>query len=278
MAVVFFTGACGLGRNKSVWPPKVKMNAPICQTKMPRAVLWRLALASLATVAVLPAASITYVGKTTDRTDFHAPPKLGTLGSWFPQFNSPKAVSDRPTNEGERNGLPSWAGPLVHLNSVFDLSFPSRTFSQDGPCRSVGGFATFNLFTLPNGEVGRSGIIFDPHAAGNTSNSVNRIKLGNGTPSSFYLRIVVDNTGGRHNAISRIRARGNHAGGDLEPNTFPAPGAGGFNGIADVYTFRYDGFTAGDFIKIQFNGMPGDAKNGGAGGGSFAGLMFDPAP
>ena len=234
-----------------------------------------LVLAALAIASAIHAASITYVGKTTDRTDFQAPPKMGTLGFWFPQFNAPSAVSHRPTSENERNGLPSWAGPLVHLNSVVDPNFLSRTFSQDGPCRSKGGVATFNLFTLPSGEIGRSGIILDPHAAGNTSNSVNRIKLGEGTPASFLLRIVVDNTDGKHHAITRLRARGHHAGVDLEPNTFPVPGAAGFNGIADVYTFRYDGFTAGDFIKIQFNGMPGDTKSDGPGGASFAGIMFD---
>jgi hypothetical protein len=235
-------------------------------------------LAIAATATGLSGASITYVGKTTDRTDFQAPPKIGTLGYWFPQFNAPAGVADRPTNENERNALPSWAGPLVHLNTVFDANFPKRTFSQDGPCRSAGGFPDFNLFTLPSGEKGRSGIILDPHAAGNTSNAVNRIMLGAGTPASFYLRIVVDNTGGKHNAITRIRARGQHLGAAVEPDTFPAPGAVGFNGIADVYTFRYDGFVEGDFIKIQLAGTPGAAKDGGAGGGSIAGILFDPAP
>jgi len=233
-------------------------------------------LAVLATA--LRGATITYVGKTTDRTDFHAAPAMGALGYWFPQFNAATAVTDRPTNENERNALPSWAGPLVHLNSVLDFNFPKRTFSQDGPCRSVGGLPEFNLFTLPNSEVGRSGIVLDPNAAGNTSNAVNRIMLGAGTPASFFLRIVVDNTGGKHNAISRIRARGQHGATAVEPDTFPAPGAAGFNGIADVYTFRFDGFVAGDFIKIQLIGMPGSAKDGGAGGGSIAGIMFDPAP
>lgn len=235
-------------------------------------------LAVLVSVAGLRGATITYVGKTTDRTDFRAAPRLGVLGYWFPQFAAPAAVVDRPTNENERNRLPSWAGPLVHLNTVFDVNFPKRTFSQDGPCRSVGGFPEFNLFTLPDGEVGRSGIILDPNAAGNTSNAVNRIMLGVGTPAAFYLRIVVDNAGGRHNAISRIRARGQHEKTAVEPDTYPAPGAVGFNGIADIYTFRFDGFVAGDFIKIQLIGMPGSAKDGGAGGGSIAGILFDPVP
>jgi len=232
----------------------------------------------LAMGVMLPAATITYIGKTTDRTDFQAAPKMGTLGYWFPQFNPSSARSDKPTDQNERNGLPSWTGPLVHINAIFDPGFSHRSFSYDGPTRSKGGYATFNMFTLPSGEVGRSGILLDPYAADNSSNTVNRIRLGAGTPSSFYLRIVVDNTGGKHNAISRIRARGNHGGNDVEPDTFPVPGSAGFNSVADVYTFRYDGFAAGDFIKIQFNGMPGDVRNGGSGGASFAGIMFDPAP
>jgi len=243
-----------------------------------RAVLPWLALSLLAVAAEPRVATITYLGKTADRTDFQAATRMGTLGCWFPQFSAPNPCADRPTNENERNALPSWVGPLVHLNAGFDLDFPRRTFSQDGPCRSKGGEPAFNVLTLPDGEVGRSGIILDPHAARNTSISVNRIRLGAGTPSSFLLRIVVDTIGGKHNAIGRIRARGHHAGTDVEPDTAAVPGAAGFNGIADVYTFRYDGFASGDFIKIQFIGMPGSAKGDGSGGASFAGLLFDSAP
>lgn len=221
-------------------------------------------------------ATITFVGKITDRTDFHAAPKLGTLGYWFAAFGRSKPELDLPTDSAEVNALPAWAGPLVHLDSVFSAKFPIRTFSQDGPCRARGGLPDFNVFTLPNGRTGRSGIILDPHAAGNTSNTVNRIRLGPGTPSSFYLRVVVDNTSGKHNAIGRIRARGNHAGRDIEPETYAIPGHDGFNGIADVYTFRFDGFVAGDFIKLQLAGMPND-KTRDADGASFAGLLFDPA-
>ncbi|MEZ5277031.1 MAG: hypothetical protein R3F07_11675 [Opitutaceae bacterium] len=236
---------------------------------------WALAVA-LTAAGGLHAAGITYIGRTTDRTDFHAAPQMGVLGYWFPHFNAPEPVMDRPTDELERNGLPVWAGPLVHLDSWMSIRFFRRTFSQDGPCRSAGGFAAFNRFTLPDGEVGLSGIILDPHAAGNTSNAVNRIMLGEGTPASFYLRIVVDNTGGKYNAISRLRARGVHQGNAVEPDTWPQPGEEGFNGVADIYTFRFDGFVAGDFIKIQLAGMPGDVAIGG--GASMGGILFDPAP
>ncbi|MBL4849666.1 MAG: hypothetical protein JKY65_29400 [Planctomycetes bacterium] len=88
----------------------------------------------------------------------------------------------------------------------------------------------------------------------------------------------MDNTDLRHNPVLRIRARGDHQGVSIDPTSYPQPGLAGFNGTADVYTFRYDGFEAGDFIKIQFGGMPGSTNNGGSGGSSFAGLMFDVVP
>jgi hypothetical protein len=41
------------------------------------------------------------------------------------------------------------------------------------------------------------------------------------------------------------------------------------NGVADVYTFRFDGFTSGDYIKLR---LRGDASGNGA---SFGGVLFD---
>ena len=37
-----------------------------------------------------------------------------------------------------------------------------------------------------------------------------------------------------------------------------------------MYTFRYDGFAGGDYIKLQLNGNPAPA-----GGASFGGFLFD---
>jgi hypothetical protein len=85
----------------------------------------------------------------------------------------------------------------------------------------------------------------------------------------LYFHVVTDNTSFQHNPTNRLRARGNAGGVDIEANTYPQTAALNFNGIADVYTFRYDGFAAGDFIKLQLNG---DAADEGA---SFGGLLFD---
>jgi Big-like domain-containing protein len=226
----------------------------------------------------LPARSVTYVGVDLDVTDFRTGVDYGNDGYWFPQFDASSPRSGKPTEDNERNSLPTWAGPMTHMLIHEVWKFPQRTFSQDGPTKSKGGFPAWNQFTLPNGEVGLSGIAFDPHGRDNTSQTVNRIMLGAGTPRSFYLRVVVDNTDLRHNPVRKIRARGDHQGVSIDPATYPQPGLAGFNGVADVYTFRYDGFEAGDFIKIQFGGMDGSTNNGGSGGSSFAGLMFDAVP
>lgn len=226
----------------------------------------------------LPAKAVTYVGVDLDVTDFRNGVDYGNEGYWFPQFDAPGPRSGKPTEDNQREALPTWAGPMTHMLIHELWKFPERTFSQDGPTKSKGGFAAWNRFTLPNGEVGLSGIAFDPHGRDNTSQTVNRIMLGPGTPRSFLLRVVVDNTDLRHNPVLKIRARGDHKGVSIDPASYPQPGVAGFNGRADVYTFRYDGFEPGDFIKIQFGGMAGSTNNGGSGGSSFAGLLFDALP
>jgi len=105
----------------------------------------------------------------------------------------------------------------------------------------------------------------DEWATDNSNNSVNRIQFGTGIPSSFLLRLVVDNTNLEHDPVGTLRARSESGGqADASPLTF--------NGVADVYTFRYDGCVAGDFIKIRLNsGVAGEAP-------SIGGIMFDLVP
>jgi hypothetical protein len=165
--------------------------------------------------------------------------------------------------------LPSWAGPLNHA-IVGDPGFATRSFSQDGPARSKGGQSGWSTLKLPNGEIGLSGAIVDPHTINNSNNTINRIQLSAGVPSSFYFHILTDNTNQQHDPTNRLRARADDNGANIDPATFPAPGTAGFNGIPDVYTFRYDGFAGGDFIKLQLNGSPAPA-----GGASFGGFLFD---
>jgi hypothetical protein len=130
-----------------------------------------------------------------------------------------------------------------------------------------GGQPTWNPFKLPSGEW-TSAAIVDP-APREFNNTINRIQL-NGVPNSFYFHVVTDNTNFEHNPTNRLRARGNSGGIDTEANTFPQTAQLAFDGIADIYTFRYDGFAGGDYIKRQLNGNPAPA-----GGASFGGLLFD---
>jgi hypothetical protein len=74
----------------------------------------------------------------------------------------------------------------------------------------------------------------------------------------------------QHDPTNRLRARGNAGGVDIEANTYPQTAQLHFNGITDVYTFRYDGFAGGDFIKLQLNGSPAPAE-----GASIGGFLFD---
>jgi hypothetical protein len=215
------------------------------------------------------AASITYLGVIYDRTDL-ARLNIGNAGYWFPQFDAANPVEGRPTGENVRDSLPSWAGPLNHATSIFDPNFATRTFSQDGPARSKGGQPAWNTLKIPNGEIGLSGAIVDPHTAGNSNNTINRIQLNAGVPSTFYFHVVTDSTALEHDPTNRLRARGNAGGLDVEANTYPQTAQLAFNGIADVYTFRYDGFAGGDFIKMQLNGNPPPAE-----GASFGGFLFD---
>ena len=233
-----------------------------------------LAAAFLATVSSpLSAKTISFVGVAYDQTNFSAAGlNIGQAGYWFPQFAAASPVAGRPTNENDRDALPAWAGPLNHVTNPLDPVFTTRTFSQDnGGVRSKGGQTSWNALTLPSGETGLSGAIVDPQTANNSNNTINRIQLNNGIPgdelpNAFFLHIITDNTAGQHDPANRIRPRGE---GPTQPDVSFQLNAAAltFNGTADVYTFRYDGWEAGDFVKLQLNGGPN--------GGSIAGVMFD---
>jgi PEP-CTERM motif len=228
----------------------------------------------VALVATIPAGAIraetiTYVGEAVDKTDYSSTGlNIGTAGYWFAQFAASSPVTGAAVNNNDRNAAPAWT------QFDFTTGSPTLTFSATGPVTSAGGNSNWNTLTLPSGETGLSGSIVDANTAGNSNNTVSEILLQGSVPASFLLGIVVDNTNHEHDPINRIRARGQTAGNaNIEANTFPQPGSGGFDGIADVYTFRYDGFVAGDFIKIQLNGAASPST-----GAGFAGLTFDVVP
>jgi hypothetical protein len=119
--------------------------------------------------------------------------------------------------------------------------------------------------------------VVDPQTVNNSNNTINKIVLmpgipGDLLPQSVLLHIVVDNTNHEHDPVNRVRPRGE---GPTTPDTSVTltPGAVAFNGIADVYTFRYTNWEANDFIKLQLNGAASPAT-----GAGFAGMMFDVVP
>ena len=230
--------------------------------------------------------AITYVGVSYDQTDLQRL-GIGSAGFWFPQFDAPAPVSGRPTAEGAVDERPPWVAPLNHAATPTDVgcepvevaegclpTYLFRSFTRDKQTHSKGGQLTWNRFTLPNGLRGRSGAIVDPNSAGNTSNTVNRIQLRGDVPRTFYFHVVTDNTHREHDPTTQLRARGNTGPIDqdatqVDTEIFPRRCDLRFNGVADVYTFRYDDFAAGDYLKLR---LQGDADGTGA---SFGGVLFD---
>jgi hypothetical protein len=222
----------------------------------------------LSTIRVAPAASITYVGASLNQTNLSSTGlNVGAAGYWFAQFAAGSPVTGATVNANSRNAAPAWT------QFDFTAGSPTVTFSATGPVTSESKSA-WSTLTLPNGETGLSGSIVDANTAGNSNNTVSEILLQGTVPASFLLGIVVDNTNHEHDPIGRIRARGQTSTNvNIEANTFPQPGSGGFDAVPDVYTFRYDGFAAGDWIKIQLNGVASPST-----GAGFAGLTFDIVP
>lgn len=216
------------------------------------------------------AATITFLGVQRDVTDFSS---VGSRGFWFPGFACSSYEFGMGTNFSEYDRMQPWTGPLKHISRWELKEYVNRSFSMDGPCSTICGDINYNIIQLPDGTIGSSGVIVDPAADENSNNSVNRIMLNDGTPDSFVLSIVVDNCNKEHSPVNVIKARGEHLGQPVEPDIAPEPGIDAFNGVADLYAFRYDGFVAGDHIKIKFNGQAGNVQNGG--GASFGGITFD---
>lgn len=217
----------------------------------------------LLTATAADAGSVTFIGKSQDVTDFQAA-GLGSDGYWFAQFGAASPTTGAALSDNDRSAFPSWIN--IGTPELFNESF-------DGAATSSGGFTAWNSFTLPNGEAGLSGSLVDPGSANNSNNSIDDLLLGVGAPSSFLFSVVIDNTNGAHDPTRRLRARldprtSGGTSGDVQLNLTSAD----FNGTADIYTFRYDGWAAGDAIRLQLN----SGQTGRPAG--FAGLLFDVVP
>jgi PEP-CTERM motif-containing protein len=219
------------------------------------------AIASAVASQTANAQSITFEQQRLNRTNMT---NLGDAGFWFAQFDAAAPISGAAINNNDRNSLPSW----VTINPTPDTTFASSATTK-------GGQPSWATLTLPDGEVGLSGAVVDANTANNSNNTIRQLDLGPGTPPRFRFYVVTDNTAGEHDPATRLRARGQ----SLDPPTFDisgpnAPGtlAANMNGSPDVYSWIYQGFGAGDFIKLQINS--GNAAEP----ASIAGIMFDVIP
>lgn len=217
--------------------------------------------------------TITFVGKTSDATDYSPTGlNLGTAGFWFAQFNASSFVTNQAVDNNHVNQFPSWI--LPNFNSADATANTGYSFA--GTAYSEGGDTNWNTLKLPNGATGLSGELVDSNTANNTNNTIPQLLLGPGTPSDFLMHIVVDNTAttNLHRDAGRVEARGAYPppANGTNVNNQQSPGLAGFNGIADVYTFRYTGWAQDEILKVRLNsGIAGER-------GGIAGLMFDIVP
>ncbi len=228
-------------------------------------------------------ATVRYVGKITDVTDFSAATglDLGKYGYYFPQFGQSTPKSKRTAKDNMLFSKPAWqrdwefkvfeqcGGKFCNLFSpdagVFDV-----TQGEEG----IGVYSESNgdawaHIKFTGGE-GNSGTIVDESANGNSNNTVNHIRMKADAPADFCMSILTDNTAGEHDIRGGLAARiGWYQDENLEAGTAKVPdGDLVYNGVPDLYVFKFSNMTADDFIKIRLNG--GDGTDPG-----FGGLMFD---
>jgi hypothetical protein len=198
-----------------------------------------------------------------DATDFsNTGSDIGKDGYIFFNWGQLYPLSGAAIDANINNQLPTWVVPNFDPNDA-DYSFGDMVSTS-------GGMFHWNTLRLPGGEVGLSGVMVDPEAADNSNNSISQLWLGAGVPDAFLMHVVVDTTLNMHDPSQRLRARAESADGSSEADVRLENLS--FNGIADVYTFRYDGWAEGDFIKIQLNSGDAGIDPG------ITGIMFDAVP
>lgn len=211
--------------------------------------------------------ALSYVGKQSNITDFRG---YGQHLYYFPLFGLSAPESARRTDDRD-----------VYHQGVFRqfehhqlLSLSTRTFSPDAygsplGVKARGGYANWPVFTLPNGQTGRSGAIYDDATLdGNSNNTVNQIITLYNQPRDFCLNIITDNTGGQNNPDRRLEARLDSGGTQIDYNLAGHPDYT-FDGTPDMYTFLYEGMNDDERIKIR---LSTNATSDGRGAG-FGGIM-----
>ncbi len=193
-----------------------------------------------------------YVGKTTT-SDFRG---YGQLLYYFPYFGSLQPGYAERTSENDVY----WQGTFrsfTHHDCPGDID--RRTFSGDAlgdPCgvNTGGSFAHWARFTLPNGQVGKSGIFYDDYATdGNANNTINQIIGRDGVPQDFCVNIITDNSAGANLAERKMEVKldaGHRGNRQIDMAGHPDYT---FDHVPDMYTFKFTGFAVGDRIKLKLS-------------------------
>jgi hypothetical protein len=211
--------------------------------------------------------ALTYVGKHSNITDFRG---YGQHLVYFPLFGLTSQATAKRTDDRD-----------VYEQGIFKqfehhklLSLDSRTFSPDAGgdplgVKTKGGFATWPIFTLPNGTTGRSGTVYDDATLdGNSNNVVNQVITRHDEPSDWCLNIVVDNTAGQNDPNTRFEARLDSGGTEIDINLAAHPDFT-FDGLPDMYTFLYQGMNEDERFKIRLSTSATENHHG----AGFGGIM-----
>jgi MYXO-CTERM domain-containing protein len=204
--------------------------------------------------------SITYVGKQSI-TNFIG---YGQHLQYWPLFGRTDGQTARRTDDPDCIELtPDFANFKHHY------LLAGRTFSNDAlgdpiGTKTRGGYATWATFTLPDGRTGRSGTFYDESNVDNANNTVNEMRINVSTLHEFCLNLVTDNTAHEHDPDVRLEARSDSAGVSLAGHPDLT-----FDGETDMYTFRYEGMSEDDVIKIRFQ----CSSTSGCRGAGLGGMM-----
>ena len=201
--------------------------------------------------------AIEYVGKTTT-TDFRGT-GMGQHLQYFPAFGLTSGQSGLRTDCSDCIELTTEFANFEH-HIIFPLD--KRTFSPDAGgnplgVKTAGGYADWDLFTLPDGTTGRSGTTYDTSVCGNSNNFVNQIRINSNSLHEFCLNLITDNSNGDYDPDIRLEARSDDVDWSLEGHPDFT-----FDGQTDMYTFKYTGMDDNDRIKIRIKDTSGCAGAG----------------
>jgi hypothetical protein len=211
--------------------------------------------------------ALSYVGKHSNITDFTG---YGQHFVYFPLFGLTSQETARRTDDRD-----------VYVQGIFKelehhrlLSLDSRTFSPDAGgdplgVKTKGGFATWPIFTLPDGTTGRSGTVYDDATLdGNSNNVINQVITKHDEPSDWCLNVIVDNTGGQNDPTKRFEVRLDSGGTEIDLDLAGHPDFT-FDGRPDMYTFLFEGMNDDERFKLRLS-THATEKHRGAG---FGGIM-----